>query len=301
MPIFPWQMDSDETKHYTDLNECASAEQTVSAEVSDICDIFGEPEIPPRVGDEYQVEIPSLIAVSDYIRQSKNPCEEKNNFGSFDFLVGLPIPVMWISKEVKSQKNERDDYYTVDVCKKDEGLESKCIREAANISEDISLKPKVEPADISSDNGTKLGEAANLALQEEILVKVQDFGGKSCRPVPGLWRNTWSSIEEASFLLGLYIFGKNLSQVKKFIGSKQMGDILSFYYGRFYQSNRYCRWSECRKARSRRCIYGQRIFTGLRQQELLSRLLPHVSEECQKTLLEVTASCLTLCQGFHLK
>lgn len=42
--------------------------------------------------------------------------------------------------------------------------------------------------------------------------------------------------------------------------------------------------------RSRRCIYGQRIFTSWRQQELLSRLLPVISEEVRQNLLEVIKS-----------
>lgn len=66
-----------------------------------------------------------------------------------------------------------------------------------------------------------------------------------------------------------------------------MGEILSFYYGTFYGSEKYRKWSECRKIKSKRSVYGQRIFTGMRQQELLSRLQPHVSEESQNTLLEV--------------
>lgn len=89
--------------------------------------------------------------------------------------------------------------------------------------------------------------------------------------------------------LGLYIFGKNLVAVKKFVNSKEMGDILAFYYGKFYRSDGYRRWSECRKLRSRRSIHGQKIFTGWRQQELLSRLLSHVSQECQSVLLEVSS------------
>ncbi|ONI28326.1 hypothetical protein PRUPE_1G138400 [Prunus persica] len=65
-----------------------------------------------------------------------------------------------------------------------------------------------------------------------------------------------------------------------------MGHVLSFHYGKFYRSHRYIRWAKCQKLRSRRCKFGPRIFSGLRQQELLSRLLPHMAEECQNTLLE---------------
>ncbi|XP_039029203.1 uncharacterized protein LOC120163303 [Hibiscus syriacus] len=69
-----------------------------------------------------------------------------------------------------------------------------------------------------------------------------------------------------------------------------MGDILSFYYGAFYRSDRYCRWSDGQKKRTRKNVYGRKIFTGWRQQELLSRLLTHVPEEIQNDLQEVSKS-----------
>ncbi|XP_034691229.1 uncharacterized protein LOC117918583 [Vitis riparia] len=111
---------------------------------------------------------------------------------------------------------------------------------------------------------------------------------KGCSLLPGSIARSWSEIEHNSFLLGLYIFGKNFLPVKRFMESKKMGDILSFYYGEFYQSDAYRRWSECRKMKSRRCIHGQRIFTGWRQQELLSRLFSEVSEQCKNRLVEVS-------------
>ncbi|KAI4349630.1 hypothetical protein L6164_010195 [Bauhinia variegata] len=106
--------------------------------------------------------------------------------------------------------------------------------------------------------------------------------------LPGSMGEPWNDIEYNSFLLGLYIFGKYLNLVKRFVGSKNMGDILSFYYGKFYRSERYRRWSECRRLRTRRCIYGQKIYTGWRQQELLSRLFSGISEECQNMLIELS-------------
>ncbi|MCH86260.1 hypothetical protein A2U01_0007114, partial [Trifolium medium] len=67
-----------------------------------------------------------------------------------------------------------------------------------------------------------------------------------------------------------------------------MEDILSFYYGKFYKSDKYLRWAGCRKMKSRKCIFGQRIFTGPRQHELLSRLQMNVSVECENKLREVS-------------
>lgn len=67
-----------------------------------------------------------------------------------------------------------------------------------------------------------------------------------------------------------------------------MGHILSFYYEKFYRFKSFQRWSYCKKLRNKRCIYGQKIFTGWRQQELLSILFSHVSRECQNTLVELS-------------
>ena len=98
---------------------------------------------------------------------------------------------------------------------------------------------------------------------------------------------TWSDADTKSFALGLFIFGKNFIQVKRFIENKGMGEILSFYYGKFYKTDGYRRWSECRKIKGRNCMIGQKLFTGPRQRELLSRLICHVRTESQDALIQV--------------
>ncbi|KAK7329422.1 hypothetical protein VNO77_23589 [Canavalia gladiata] len=103
--------------------------------------------------------------------------------------------------------------------------------------------------------------------------------------------DTWSEIEEASFTLGLYIFEKDLKKVKIFVGSKTMGDILAFYYGKFYMSNRYWRWYQCKKnMNNKECFFGSKIFKGERQDKILSRLLPKVPEEIYNELLKVSST-----------
>ncbi|KAJ4847054.1 hypothetical protein Tsubulata_037447 [Turnera subulata] len=267
--------------------EDESAEQSFSQEAPGISDGFRDPELLPRVGDEYQVEIPTLI-----IDSANTFCTERKNnaitssASSDDFLFGLPISLMWIYEEVAPAKPESPD----DLTDRDESSKSgsESIKEMQDLPEG-DLKAKVEPMSVAVKDEKVVGESTWLLWQQE---KDNGMGmhhkheGKGCQLVPGSLGNAWSDMEEASFLLGLYIFGKNLVQVKRFVDSKTMGDVLSFYYGKFFRSERYQKWSECRKMRSRRCIYGQRIFTGPRQQELLSRLLPQVSEECKSTLLE---------------
>ncbi|XP_056168453.1 uncharacterized protein LOC115682900 isoform X1 [Syzygium oleosum] len=240
---------------------------------SNLYDVFGEPEIIPRVGDEYQVETPRMMSKSDYLLLQKDPTEEEALAGGpLGFLMGLPLSIMWIKGGVENFKHD-DDAHTKRVSVKpgtDVGVEHN------------DLKVKIEPMDVNL-----VGELRKSMSREEVQMQMKD-GTKSCFPVPGSLKNCLSKTEESSFVLGLYIFGKNLVQVRKFLESEDMGDVMAHYYGKFYGSLVYRRWSECRKMKSRRCIFGQKIFAGLRQQEFLSRLLPQVSVENQSRLLEVS-------------
>ncbi|KAJ4753549.1 arginine-glutamic acid dipeptide repeat protein [Rhynchospora pubera] len=161
-----------------------------------------ETPICPRVGDEYQVEVPDSPLLSETV-----PADNQ-------FLIGLPVPLTW--------------------------------------------------ADIQENDGPV--------------------------PVPGTGTSHWNETEATSLVLGLYIFGKNLRLIQKFIESKSMGDVLAYYYGVFYKSDAYKKWFDCRKARTRRCIVGTRIFTSWRQQELVSRLLSAAPQEKHERVLEAIKS-----------
>eukprot|EP00253_Pinus_taeda_P019906 PITA_19906 len=115
----------------------------------------------------------------------------------------------------------------------------------------------------------------------------EDASSKGYMIVPGSPSASWSKSEEDLFILGLYIFGKNLKAVKRFVETKEMGDILAHYYGKFFNTESYCRWAESRKTRSRKCIQGQRIFSGWRQEELLARLIPDIPEHLKHEIPEV--------------
>ena len=85
--------------------------------------------------------------------------------------------------------------------------------------------------------------------------------------VPCRQSASWSKTEEHLFIFGLYIFGKKLTTVKRFVRTKEIGDILSHYYGKFYKTESFCRWAE-----SRRTTRRKGIFFGLQKQELLKLL-----------------------------
>lgn len=264
-----------------------SIEHLFSPDSSEINNIFGDSLVNPRIGDKFQVNIPSIISESEHLKLLTNPNYSEIFDVSHPFLMGLPIPIMWIHEEANNIE--------------DKGLASpKISDDAVNVSESdarngkkncIKLKKKslehnVEPFQY----GLEHGRESRQGRFEAMLTGKRNFDhmqSKSGYPVPGLSSHSWSDAEVDSFLLGLYIFGKNFFQIQRFMETKDMGKILSFYYGKFYRSHAHRRWSDCRKIKRRKYVTGRKIFTGWRQQELLSRLFPHVPEEVQNTLLEV--------------
>ncbi|OVA04321.1 SANT domain [Macleaya cordata] len=250
--------------------EETSAMDSDAPDVSDIC---GDRKVLPRVGFQYQAKIPPLITESERLQLTKTPTDlEVMDNVAHSFIMGLPIPIMWVSNEVDSSKHDTNG-----------SSEYQNSKPRQNYSNKEASKLKTEPSDSASDCENRSGSSEDCEQTVE-----QEYKDKVYFPVPGYLGNSWSDFEKESFLLGIYIFGKNLVQVKRFIEGKEMGDILSFYYGKFYRSDGHRKWLECRKRRSRKRIHGQRIFTGWRQQEFLSRLLPRVAEKCQNTLVEVS-------------
>uniref|UniRef100_A0A0D9X0H6 SANT domain-containing protein n=1 Tax=Leersia perrieri TaxID=77586 RepID=A0A0D9X0H6_9ORYZ len=229
----------------------------------------------PRVGDEYQVEVPNLATEEERVKLRSCPVDDNIFFG-FDYpvSVGLAIPVTWSQNTNNHVKTEQTRF---------SGHGSWSSQDECNghIIENIPrnfLGGTIE-CDEQDEKSLKSAGQDIHCLQNR---KADDY-----IPVPGMVRHLWTDEEAQTFLLGLYIFGKNLVQVTKFMQCKTMGEVLSYYYGEFFRSDAYNRWAACRKVRSRRCILGLRIFSGTRQQELLSRILAGIAREAQDPLLEV--------------
>ncbi|CAN4123220.1 unnamed protein product [Withania somnifera] len=262
-----------------------SADQLLSFESSDMSGVLGEPEIPPRIGNQYQVEIPPLQG--DCTSYSKMLADQETGADiSCDFIVGLPIPLVWVNQEFGSMKNEKleDPVDSTNAANDSVPSEPESTRLTSTHSETDSITVKKESSEISLHNKVTLGESSNMFSEKEL----QEIRGLRYCLVPGVDLDRWTATEKASLVLGLYIFEKNFVHVKRFVETKGTGDVLSFYYGEFYGSPEYRKWSECRKVRTRRSVCGQKMFTGSRQQELMSRLLPRISEENQKALAEVS-------------
>ncbi|KAK7259034.1 hypothetical protein RIF29_24628 [Crotalaria pallida] len=198
-----------------------------------------------------------------------NPADsEVEHDSSLSFAIGLPIPVMWIQSNVE---DSGDNDGTANVI---ESAKTSIVKRRNVPASGTELKPtnfqSVMTRDSSKSGQTDKSKNYVMAL--------------------GTLSSSWSDADAKSFLLGLFIFGKNFVQIKSVLENKGMGEILSFYYGKFYKSNEYHRWSSCRKLKGRKCLIGEKLFSGRRQHELLSRLLPRVSEESQDTLLLVSKS-----------
>ncbi|XP_020212095.1 uncharacterized protein LOC109796735 [Cajanus cajan] len=234
---------------------------------------FGDPELVPRVGDEYQAKIPSLITapyLSQLVKKTTDS-EIKVNLEE-SISLGLPIPLKWGHCKFEGSCG----------CGT---LESVTSEAGPVISGHECPEVRVELHTATHGEDKNDGGFTNFESSKSD----EKDPPRGNYLLPGLLYNqSWTDTEYNSFLLGLYVFGKNLNFLKRFVGSKNMGDILFFYYGKFFKSKEYGRWSECRKLRTKRCIYGQKIFTGWRQQELLSRLFSHVPRECQTTLVEIS-------------
>ncbi|KAJ0231583.1 hypothetical protein HA466_0298700 [Hirschfeldia incana] len=145
------------------------------------------------------------------------------------------------------------------------------------------------PVDIMWIDTTKLKDDDDNVDMSESLISLKTKRNKrkmmALEAVPERSSSSWDDLEVDAFVLGLYTFGKNFTQVKQFLESKETGQLLSFYYGKFYKSAKHKIWSNFLKKRSRKCIQGKKLYSGWRLHLLLSRLLPSIADESMKTKL----------------
>lgn len=258
-----------------------SVEHLLPLDSSDASVEFGQPDLLPRIGDDYQLEIPPSIEKSLYISYTNNSTDAQNGVHSHDdFFIGLPIPLTWI--KIRGVWIKQEAWEEPKIALAFRSSEANNIKKT-EYSNNENFGINAEPSYYSVDSGRGIRKSESLPSEDNL----HQSSDQGYFLAPGSYGEHWSDIEKESFLLGLYIFEKNFVQLRQFIESKEMGAILSFYYGTFYGTDNYHRWSEGRKMRSKKCVYGHKIFSGLRQLELLSRILPSTSEECQKALQEV--------------
>ncbi|XP_061348509.1 uncharacterized protein LOC133293903 [Gastrolobium bilobum] len=252
-----FEMESIQQNYNDNFMEHASSGSPSSPDISNI---VGAAQLNPRIGHEYQVEVSSMIEEPERLQLLMNPADsEVVHDNSLFFAIGLPILGAWKHNEVEDSGHEGWGYL-------------------GDIDRTVNAIKPAKTANVKKNGMSGDSKSGELGKS------------KKYKMAPGTSSNSWSDADAKSFLLGLFVFGKNFIQIKRFLENKGMGEILSFYYGKFYKSDEYRRWSSCRKIKGRKCMIGQKFFTGRRQHELLSRLIPHVSEESQDTLLQVSKS-----------
>ncbi|CDY22650.1 BnaC08g42840D [Brassica napus] len=225
-------------------------ETAIMDDSSDVEFACGDSQVEPRVGDEFQAKIPPLMSASKRASFLSTPMTL--NDSSFPFLVGQPLQVTWIDKHPKQQGSEDGDD-----------------------DDDVDMNQSLKSLIAKRKRRSRYSDKHSVSKKQRL----------SLEPLPEIQSIPWEDLDVASFVLGLYTFGKNFTQVKNFTESKGTREIVLFYYGKFYNSARYNSWSHSRKKRNRRCVFGRKLYSGWRQQQLLSRLIPSVSNESQRHIL----------------
>ncbi|CAM8962600.1 unnamed protein product [Rhodiola kirilowii] len=260
----------------SDMRDNMEVEHTAGAtEECSLPGVSGEPKMCPRVGDQYQAIVPDLIEENGCPQPNAGKVNEAVTVSDRFFV--LPIPLMWAPNKARDEERLRALRGHADPrAEENQVVLSEQAEEAAGKqvgTSEIRLGVDMMKFEAISREGAE----RQLAKQKKILY-----------PLPGTPDQPWNNFEHDSFLLALYIFGKDLYVVKKFVETKKVQDVVSFYYGPFYKCKEYQRWAKCLRSRSRKSIHGQRIFTGSRQPELFSRLNPHISEEISNKLVEMS-------------
>jgi hypothetical protein len=246
--------------------------------------IYDNTPICPRIGSEYQAEIPKLPTEDEPCRLMTNS-HESMELDDYHDTTGPAIPIMWAPSEVHNEDELQSQHSSETEARASSRGEDSKVTSVCPIRNNTSNHDSTYQHRHSAVPVDQMESGSNQAHDENL-----DFcstQGLKFTPLPSLSSSIWSGIEAECFLLGLYIFGKNLSLLSRFVGDKTVGNVLSYYYGKFFRSDAYKRWSDCRKARTRRCILGEHIFTGWRHQEIVSRLKSTILKEAHDSLLEV--------------
>ncbi|XP_066388000.1 uncharacterized protein [Miscanthus floridulus] len=278
-----------------------------SSEASPASDaIYDDSHVCPCIGSEHQAEIPNL-ATEDERRELMASSHNDSILHGYGYpvVVGLALPITWASP---SEVNKTEEVLQMQKCSESGtkgstgDVQSQVASTCATSNDTARCDPTFQDphtvvplVQIKSDSNQAYDDKmVPCPTQEGQNVTnnsiVQQRETKQLIPLPYSPIALWSDLEAEVLLLGLYIFGKNLNLLSRFLGTKTVGDVLAYYYGKFYGRDAYKRWSDCRKAKTRKCILGERIFQGWRQQDLISRLKSKIPKEAHDSLIEVFKS-----------
>ncbi|CAN6289461.1 unnamed protein product [Urochloa humidicola] len=268
--------------------------------------IYDDSPVPPCIGSAHQAEIPDLLTEDERHELLAGSLKGSTSHGyGYPIVVGLALPIMWASPREVNKKEEQSEMqnFSESATRDSSGDVQSQVTSTCPINNNTSkcdptfqdqhtVVPAVQTeCDTNQAHDDKMAPCPTQeGLNATNYTTMQQIGTKQLNPLPYSPISLWTDLEAELFLLGLYIFGKNLNLLSRFLDTKTLGDVLSFYYGNFYKRDAYKRWSDCRKAKTRKCILGERIFQGWRQQELISRLKSKIPKEAHDSLIEVFKS-----------
>ncbi|KAK7344241.1 hypothetical protein VNO77_13625 [Canavalia gladiata] len=170
-------------QNYDDSVGHTSNRKLIPPSSPDLSNIVGAPQSSPRIGHEYQVEVPSMIKESERLQLIMNDSELVND-NSHCIALDLSIPLIWVHNEVEDNGNEGRGY----LGDNDDAVSVTVPAVATN----------VERNGISA-NGKEL-----IPTTSQSVMTVGQLGkSKNCVMVPGTLNNSWSDADVKSFLLGI--------------------------------------------------------------------------------------------------
>ncbi|CAN6361519.1 unnamed protein product [Urochloa humidicola] len=273
----------------------SSSEDSLDSDV-----IYEDSPVPPRIGSEYQAEIPNLATQDERRNLIADSLNGSRSHGyGYPIMVGLASSSEVNKKEEKLKMQSFSESETKGRCRDMlSQVTSTCPinnntgKYDPTFHDQHTVVPAVQnECDSNQAHDDKMAPSmTEQGLNITNYPTRKQIGTEQLNPLPYSPIAIWTDHEAELFLLGLYIFGKNVNLLSWFLGTKTVGDVLSYYYGKFYNRDAYKRWSDCRKAKSRKCILGERIFQGWRRQELISRLKSNIPEEAHDSLIEIFKS-----------
>ncbi|KAE8675396.1 C2H2 and C2HC zinc fingers superfamily protein, putative isoform 1 [Hibiscus syriacus] len=162
-----------------------------------ITDIFGNLQLSPRVGDEYQVEIPPMITGSEHLRLLMDPLDSEGiPYLAHSFLLGLPVPVMWTHEQDtdfeddgKGGPSKLNDGSKVDKPVKSRKSRGQISKRKKN------LEPSAEQSDVRLIEETE-SNAENFECEMSSKTSLfRPCEGKKSHLIPGSSGYSWSDAE----------------------------------------------------------------------------------------------------------
>ncbi|KAG8063379.1 hypothetical protein GUJ93_ZPchr0003g18027 [Zizania palustris] len=224
-------------------DNCEHQMYSEASHASDV--IHDDPPVGPFIGSEHQAEIPNLATEDErcQLRESSLYSYELHGF-DFPDVIGLSIPVKWESQPPSEANKEDEKLQTCHFSESESrnrtrDKESQLASICSNCNDTSECYPSNQDrhvvlpvGQIEPEGNQVYDEKLDPCFNQECLnltgrPMVQQRETEQFAPLPGSSTSLWTALEEECFLLGLYIFGKNLNVLSKFVESRRQQELIS--------------------------------------------------------------------------